>query len=391
MKYIDNTLTEIPMPVNRCRVCGNIFFEKPLLILRNMPKSAQYLPGKEELANDRGIDLQVYQCSGCGLVQLGNDPVPYYKEVIRASAFSESMKQFRLKQFKDFIEKYSLKGKKIIEIGCGKGEYLSFFAQLGVDVYGLEASEESVSACKKQGLKVIQGFIESETYQIENAPFDAFFMMSFLEHIPHPNKVLRGIFNNLKEDAVGIVEVPNFNMILRKNLFSEFISDHLMYFTKDTLINTLNLNGFKVIECKEVWHEYIISGVVQRKQPLSLSHFNNYLLSLKEETNTFLDNYQDKKVAIWGAGHQALAVISLTELSNKIKYVIDSAPFKQNKYTPATHVPIVSPKTIETEPVDAIIIMAGSYSDELLSHVKAKFTSPIGLAVLRDTNLEVIR
>ncbi|GAB6183708.1 methyltransferase domain-containing protein [Thermodesulfovibrio hydrogeniphilus] len=379
------------MPVNRCRVCGNLFFEKPLIVLKNMPKSAQYLPAKDDIADDRGIDLEVYQCSGCGLVQLGNDPVPYYKEVIRATGFSESMKQFRFKQFQDFIEKYSLKGKKIIEIGCGKGEYLSLMVQLGVDAYGLEASEESVSACKKQGLKVIRGFIESENYQIENAPFDAFFMMSFLEHIPYPNKVLRGIFNNLKEDAVGIVEVPNFNMILRKNLFSEFISDHLMYFTKDTLIISLNLNGFEVIEFSEIWHDYIISAVVQRKKPIALSHFNNYLLSLKEELNKFLGKYKNKKVAVWGAGHQALAVLSLTEISNKIKYVVDSATFKQGKYTPATHIPIVSPETIESEPIDAIIVMAGSYSDEVVNLVKGKYGVKIDLAVLRDTNLEVIK
>ncbi len=382
---------ETPVPVNRCRVCGNLFFEKPLLILKNMPKSAQHLPDKDDLANDKAIDLEVYQCSGCGLVQLGNDSVPYYKEVIRATGFSESMKQFRLKQFKDFIEKYSLKGKKIIEIGCGKGEYLSLMAQLGVDAYGLEASGESVYACRKQGLKVIQGFIEDENYKIENEPFDAFFMMSFLEHIPHPNKLLRGIFNNLRDDAVGLVEVPNFDMILRKNLFSEFISDHLMYFTKDTLIITLNINGFEVIECKEIWHDYIISAIVQKRKPIVLSHFNNYLLSLKEDINKFLTRYEDKKVAVWGAGHQALAVLSLAEISNKIKYVVDSATFKQGKYTPATHIPIVSPETIEIDLIDAIIVMAGSYSDEVVNIVRKKFGTKIDLAVLRDTNLEVIR
>jgi len=109
-----------------------------------MPRAAQFLPDAESLENDKGVDLEVCQCSGCGLVQLSNDPVPYYKEIIRAAAFSEEMKGFRMKQFTNFIQKCSLKGKKVIEIGCGRGEYLSIMQQFGIEAYGLEHSEESV-------------------------------------------------------------------------------------------------------------------------------------------------------------------------------------------------------------------------------------------------------
>ena len=52
-------------------------------------------------------------------------------------------------------------------------------------------------------------------------------MMSFLEHIPYPNDVLKAIVCNLKDDAIGIVEVPNFQLMIDKKLFSEFISDHI--------------------------------------------------------------------------------------------------------------------------------------------------------------------
>ena len=63
-------------------------------------------------------------------------------------------------------------------------------------------------------------------------------------------------------------------MMLRNNLFSEFIRDHLFYFTRDTLTFTLNFNGFDVIECKEIWHDYIISATVKKKQTLNLDCFN---------------------------------------------------------------------------------------------------------------------
>ena len=390
LSHKKNASAKISVPINKCRVCGHDFFEEPLLRYENMPRAAQFLPDAESLESDKGVALEVCQCSGCGLVQISNDPVPYYKEVIRAAAFSDEMKGFRRKQFGSFIQKYSLKGKKVIEIGCGRGEYLSLMQQFGVDAYGLEHSEESVMQCIKNGLKVSRGFVESSNYRINHVPFDAFYMLNFLEHLPDPNSTLRGIFNNLTDDAVGLVEVPNFDMILRNKLFSEFIGDHLFYFTKETLSSTLKQNGFEIIECNEVWHDYIISAIVKKREKLDISHFYKYQEQLKNEIEEYIRRFKDKKVAIWGAGHQALAIISLTNLAGKIRYVVDSAPFKQGKYTPATHLSIVSPDALESDPVDAVIVMAASYSDEVARIIRQKFDRNINISIVRDFGLESV-
>jgi len=390
--------------INKCRVCGHEFFEEPLLRYENMPRAAQFLPDAESLEKDKGVALEVCQCSGCGLVQLSNSPVPYYKEVIRAAAFSEEMKDFRIKQFDSFVQEFSLKGKKIIEIGCGRGEYLSIMRQFGVEAYGLEYSEESVMQCIENGLKVSKGFIESSDYKLNHVPFDAFFILNFLEHLPDPNSTLRGICNNLTDDAVGFVEVPNFDMVLRKNLFSEFISDHLFYFTKETLNTALMLNGFEIIECNEVWYDYIISAIVRkmktiplrqgegdmRVEKIDIAHFYKYRERLKSEIEEYIRRFKDKEVAIWGAGHQALTIISLMNLAGKIKYVVDSALFKQGKYTPATHIPIVSPDALDLDPVEAVIVMAASYSDEVARIIRQKFDRNINIAISRDFGLEVV-
>jgi 2-polyprenyl-3-methyl-5-hydroxy-6-metoxy-1,4-benzoquinol methylase len=378
------------MTINKCRVCNHKFFEEPLLRYENMPKAAQFLPDAESLENDKGVDLEVCQCSGCGLVQLNNAPVPYYKDVIRAVAISDEMKDFRRKQFGNFVQKFSLKGKKVVEIGCGHGEYLSIMQQFGVEAYGLEHSAASVTQCIKSGLKVSKGFIESSAYRLKHALFDAFFILNFLEHLPDPNSTLRGIYNNLTDDAIGFVEVPNFDMILRNKLFSEFISDHLFYFTKETLNTILSLNGFEIIECNEVWHYYIISAVVKKRRKIDISHFCKHQAQLKNEIEGYIRRFKDKKVAIWGAGHQALAIIALINLAGKIKYVVDSAVFKQSRYTPATHIPIVSPDKLDSDPVDAVIVMAASYSDEVARIIREKFDRNINIAILRDFGLEEV-
>lgn len=376
--------------MNHCRVCNHELFKKPLIQFENMPKAAQFLPGADSLQSDEGVKLDVCQCSGCGLVQIINEPVHYYREVIRAAAVSEEMQDFRRRQFSQFIDKFSLKGKSIIEVGCGRGEYLSIMNQFDIKAYGLEYADESVEHCLQSGLNVTKGFIDSSKFNLVSAPFDAFYILSFLEHLPDPNSALRGVFNNLAEGGVGFVEVPNFDMILQKNLFSEFITDHLFYFTRDTLKTTLILNGFEIIDCSEVWHDYIISATVKKRKALDISHFCELQRQIKEEINEYVDRFGNKNVAIWGAGHQSLAVISLSRLSDKIKYVVDSAQFKQGKYTPATHVPIVSPDVLKVDPVDAIIIIAGSYSDEVAGLIKHKFDGTMDVAILRDYGLEVV-
>ncbi len=352
-----------------------------------MPSVAQHLPDAQSAAQDRGIDLEVYQCSGCGLVQLDCEPVHYYREVIRAAGFSPEMRAFRLEQFREFVAQNGLRAKKVVEIGCGRGEYLNLMIEAGADGYGLEWSEEAVAACAGSGLRVSRGFVDGADYRIPGAPFDAFVISSFFEHLPEPGAAVRGIAHNLVPDGIGLVEVPNFDMILRERLFAEFMRDHLFYFTRRSLATTLEINGFEVVEIREVWRDYILSAVVRKRSELNLAAFTAQRDKLRSDYESFLNRHG--KVAAWGAGHQAFAIMALLNLSGRLRYVVDSAPFKQGKLTPVSHIPIVSPETLAADPVDAIVVMAGSYSDEVVGVVRERFGN-MSLAVQREWGLEVI-
>ena len=377
--------------IMKCRVCKSNCFDSPLLRYTNMPSSAQGFPDLKSLKNDNGSDLNLFQCSSCGLVQLSEKPVSYYKEVIRASSFSSEMKRFRSEQFVSWVDKYNLKGKSILEVGCGRGEYLSIFKQTEVSLaHGIEYSKESVSSCINSELSVTKGFFGDENFVLPKQKYDGFICLNFMEHWPNPNKVLAHLKKNLSEDAIGIIEVPNFDMILKQGLYSEFISDHLLYFTKDTLIFMLNYNGFEVIECSVIWHDYILSAVVRKRKRIDLSLLKSRKLNVETELNSFIDKFEKKEVAIWGAGHQSLAVMSLAKLENKIRYVVDSAPFKQGKYTPATHFPIVAPIELVNNPVKAVIIIAASYSNEVAYIMKNTYQHIKYVVIVEDTGLRVI-
>lgn len=373
-----------------CRVCGEVLFSTPLLHYRNMPFAAQGFPDSVMLAQDRGVDLVLRQCSSCGLVQLLDPPVPYYREVIRAAAFSESMRKFREAQFADWVRRYQLIGRRVIELGCGRGEYLSLLQVMGVQASGLEYADVAVEDCRAHDLAVTRGYLSQRTQRLCGAPFDAFITLNFLEHWPDPVASLRGIWHNLGQQGVGLVEVPNFDMIIRQGLFSEFIADHLLYFSKDTLCFTLQRSGFDVLECRSVWHDYILSAEVRKRVPLDIGHLEQRRVAIAGALHAFIGRFPAGQVAIWGAGHQSLAVIALAGIAPDIRYIIDSAPFKQGRYSPATHLRIVDPDTLWSEPVRAVIVMAASYSDEVAKILRNRFSTELVVAVLRNDGLELV-
>ena len=177
-------------------------------------------------------------------------------------------------------------------------------------------------------------------------------------------------------------------MMVRECLFSEFISDHLLYFSHETLISTLRWNGFDVIGTEELRDDYVLSVVVRKREPLDLSEFAGRQDAISRQLRDFIAEFPPGRVAVWGAGHQALAVLALSGIASSIRYVVDSAPFKQGKFTPATHLPVVPPEALKSDPVDAVIVMAASYSDEVAGIIACEHGPRVNVAILRENGLE---
>ena len=182
-----------------CRVCDGALPASPLLRYENSPRSAQgFLDVIEDL--DDSVNLEIFQCSYCGLVQHNLLPVLYYKEVIRAVAFSKEMGEFRVEQLHDWIKQNNLENKKILEIGCGRGEYIDLLVSAGATkVAGIEHSEKSVVTAREKFPQIYQGYLDSDFELPSDFKFDAFTIFSFLEHWPNPNQGLRLIHSVLSE------------------------------------------------------------------------------------------------------------------------------------------------------------------------------------------------
>ncbi len=364
-----------------CRCCKNIINVKPVLTYHNLPEKVQGFDKIGAPTTDKAIDLEIYECPHCGLIQVIQEPVDYYRDVIRAIAVSDDMREFRNTYFKDFVDSFDLDNKKIIEIGCGCGEYIDIMKQFAKNVYGIEHKTDSVKNATSKGLKVFESFVEDSNAVIPEGPYDAFYIMNFLEHIPNLSEFLGGIYNNLTDDGCGLVEVPNGDFVIKNKMFSEFMLEHVTYFTTETLKRTLENNGFEVLSCESIWHDYILSARVRKRKRIDLSSFDEHKNTLINKLQLMVKRAHDegKKIAVWGAGHQALTLLALADIGQYVSMVIDSAPFKQNCVTPVSHIPIYGPGAIKTEGIGYVIIMAGSYSDEIKKIIERDYPGVTGI------------
>ena len=377
--------------MKRCIACGAPLWETPLLTLDNMPASAQHMPDAQGVKEDRGLTLDLCQCMGCGLVQFDCEPVDYYRDVIRAGGFSKTMVELRRYQYKHLIDSYHLEGKKFIEVGCGQGEFLKVLSEFPVEVHGIEHDPHLVELARAQGLDVTEGFTETEDTRFAGGLYDVFLSFNFLEHQPDPGTMLQAIYRNLEDDAMGLITVPSFEYIMDHNSYYELIRDHLAYYTFETLTPLLERNGFLVEEC-EVINRDTLSVIVKKRPQMDTENLLECYVNLKREMESYMKYLDawDKKVAVWGASHQGFTLAATTKLGEKARYIIDSAPFKQGKFAPASHLPIVGPDHFHEHPVDAIIITAPGYTDEIAASIRRKFGTSVEIRAMRSNHLEMV-
>lgn len=413
-----------------CIACGHAL--SPLMTLDDMPASAQNIPAASELAEDHPLSLTLCQCPSCGLVQFDTEPVDYYRDVIRAGGGTRTMTRLRHEEYARLLtamQENHIHGRRIVEVGCGRGEFLRMWQNLAEDpegaaalardqardplsgqpnaaplhLVGLEHKPslvEEANAVADKKYRVYEGFATGDVRYPEG-PFDAFVQFNFLEHQPDPCDMLRNIGRNLKPQALGLITVPSFEYILRYNGYYELLRDHIANYTEFTLQKLLQDCGFELLSMDLVNRD-TIEAIVRKADPDELSelHYSGRLIDvsalrdsydrLSASVNAHIDHLSEshRTMAIWGASHQGFTLAATTKLSGRVEYIIDSAPYKQGRFSPASHIPIVAPDYAVAHPVDEILIVAPGYTDEIAGIIRERFDENVRILVLRTDRIE---
>ncbi|RNC90849.1 MAG: class I SAM-dependent methyltransferase [Synechococcus sp. YX04-3] len=302
-------------------------------------------------------------------------PVSYYKNVIRSVSVSAEMLTYRRKQFisiSSLFEKPSSQV-KVLEIGAGNGQYSKILSEIFPCCYATEPNSYDDS---EFDFTFIDTHPDDENFEQIVKPFGYFDLIccfSYLEHLPNPINTLHKIHSLLASDGFALLEVPNCDFIRRNGLLSEIIPDHLHYFTTSSLFSLASSANLNLHSLNSTWSNYILSCIFQKSEhsSLVLSRFSSCHDMLMSQIKSLVSDLPiDKRIAVWGAGHQALFILASSALAERVDVVIDSSTMKQHKYIPGINIKISPPSILFAANISLIFVICAGYNSEVISSIK---------------------
>ncbi|OUX35832.1 MAG: hypothetical protein CBE33_06955 [Candidatus Pelagibacter sp. TMED273] len=148
------------------------------------------------------------------------------------------------KLIKYLVKKYNLNNNsKILEMGCGRGEFLDEFTNLGMSGFGIDLSDYAKKFCKNAEIKIVDMSKESIPYS-DNS-FDIVFSKSFVEHFYKPEEIFKEAYRVLKPSGILINLTPEWKYIY-KSFYDDYT--HKTPFTMKSLEDIHLINGFKKVK-----------------------------------------------------------------------------------------------------------------------------------------------
>ena len=358
-----------------CPACGaagaDVFYEQ-----RGVPVRSVALPRtrEEALAFPRG-DLELAFCSECGFVfNRGFDPAlqDYSRAAEESQAFSPRFRAFSRSLAAGLVERYGVRGKDVLEAGCGRGDFLIEICNLagnrgvGVDPGWLPGRVEHPASVS---------FVRAP-YDAEQARRDADLVLCrhTLEHIPAVREFV-GLLRRPAErrDGVVVVEVPDVLRVLEEGAFWDVYYEHCSYFTAESLAGLAGRSGlavldnrlefddqYLVLEARPATGSYTVSQGSRERVRRAVRHF-------AEHAPRTIRRWQDRlagrdRVALWGGSSKAVAFLTAVGADADIP-VVDINPFRQGAFLPGGGQRVLAPK--ELGRTDLVIAMNPAYVDEI--------------------------
>ncbi|MBU4175870.1 MAG: class I SAM-dependent methyltransferase [Actinobacteria bacterium] len=157
-----------------------------------------------------------------------------------------------------FVLNQSSVSRRVLDVGCGTGELVSYMKENGFDAVGIEPSSDAVAVAVQKGLDVYNTTLGRfpEHYRSDNLEtFDAVIFLNVLEHVTNPAELIELTKGILSRGGKLCVRVPNdfseIQMAVKKSLNKDAwwiaIPDHVNYFDFHSLHSLLQCLGFEVI------------------------------------------------------------------------------------------------------------------------------------------------
>jgi len=112
-----------------------------------------------------------------------------------------------------FLDKYDGKGKTLLDLGTGSGEFIQAACEKGIDAYGVDFDKRVTDAGNKHyKFERLQSADMVEFLKSTSQKWDAITLFATIEHLKDPNEIMRLVVAHLKDNGTISITVQNMNM-----------------------------------------------------------------------------------------------------------------------------------------------------------------------------------
>jgi len=401
----------------QCRFCKTEL-EHVFIDLVNSPASNSFLSKEQLNEPETFFPLKVFTCQNCFLVQVDeykkSDAI-FNSDYVYFSSFSTTWLEHAKRYTTLMVDRFGFdKNSKVIEIASNDGYLLQYFHEKKIPVLGIEPTANTAKVAAEKGIESIVDFfgvrLASDLVR-KGIQADLLLGNNVLAHVPDILDFVGGMKIILKPNGVITMEFPHLMQLVDNNQFDTIYHEHFSYLSFFTVKQVFESQGLEMFDVEEIpTHGGSLRIYVKHKenQTHSVSERVNQLLKKETEkgiaTLAYYDNFQQKalkvkldltdfliqqkragkRVGAYGAAAKGNTLLNYCGIkSDLIDFVTDANPHKQNKWLPASHIPVVNEKYLRDQKPDFVIILPWNLKQEVmqqLAYIKewgGKFVIPI--------------
>ena len=405
-----------------CRFCNSTLFQEFIDLVAS-PLSNSYITYEDLNKPEIYYPLKLYVCHNCYLVQIGEHKSA--REIFNShyayfSSFSTSWLQHCEEYCKMIIERFDLNNSSLVtEIASNDGYLLQFFKNFDIPVLGIEPTSNTATVAIGKGIDTIIDFFGVRLAQklSEDNKSDLIIGNNVLAHVPDINDFVGALPLLLKSEGIVTMEFPHLLQLIENNQFDTIYHEHFSYlsfYTVGKIFEKYGMNIFDVDEIPTHGGSLRIYGKLKSnsnkeitlnvKRLLTkeldygindLSYYHKFQKRIENVKNQLLyylitQKKSSKKIAGYGAAAKGNTFINYCGIkSDLIPYVVDVSHYKQGKFLPGSHIPVVNLEYLIENKPDLVLILPWNIKDEIMNQL-AFIKEWGGKFVISIPNLEIL-
>ena len=385
-----------------CRLCGSSALE---VVLPLTPTSlADAYVSVDHLYEEQPVyPLDLYLCRDCGFSQLLDIVIP---QVIYLDYIYETVSSLGLvDHFRRYAEEVIAKirppaNSLVVDIGSNDGTLLGFFKDRGMRVLGVDPALEIARRATASGIETLSEFFTRNLVRNimkERGAASIVTANNLYANVDDLISLTESIRDLLAPDGVFIFESFYLADWMQNMVFDFTYHEHLSYFSVKPLVSFFQSHDMELIDVQRVPTKGgsirctiqrvggprpvspAIAELVLMESKLELQHadtFKAFAARIDQAKGEILKLIQSllgegKTIAGYGASATTTTLVYHFELGDKLSFIADDYPAKQNLYSPGYHIPVLAPQTLYERMPDYVIILAWRYAEPIIKKHKA--------------------